>query len=73
MKILIQVKLSPVLASQWDGTAFLRTLKKLLCFFEECRKRWNNIAWKQIAGRDYETIQSKDGEAEVDNVEEIHG
>jgi hypothetical protein len=62
-----------VFALRWNGTDFLRMTKKLLCFIQECRETWGNIAWKQIEDEKYRAIDPKKGKAETENVDNMHG
>ena len=72
MKICLPVKVVFVFALRWDSTEFLRTTKKLLCFVQEYRETWGNIAWKQVEDEEYWAVDAKKGEAETDNIDDIH-
>jgi hypothetical protein len=39
-----------------------------LCYSQECREDWDDLIWKKIAEVEYETIDSKEGEAEAEDV-----
>jgi hypothetical protein len=47
-------------------------IEKLPRFVEECREKWDGIAWKQIADVKYEAIHPKNGETEGKDVETMH-
>ncbi len=64
--------MNPAFALRRDSADFLRMFKKLLCFFQKCRERWDDVAWKQIAEVKYKAINSKNGEAEAENVDKMH-
>jgi len=72
MKIRLPVKLAFVFALQWDSATFFRTMKKLLCFVQECRDTWGEIAWKQIEDEKYGTIDPKKGKAETEYIDDMH-
>ena len=61
-----------VFALRWNSTDFLRTTKKLLCFVQECRETWSNIAWKEIEDEKYGTINPKEGKGETEDVDNMH-
>lgn len=65
-KTYLAVKAVVVFALGWNSADFLRTMKKLLCFFQERRKTWGKIAWKQIADEEYRIIDPKKGEAKTE-------
>jgi hypothetical protein len=46
--------------------------KKLLCFVQDRREEWGDIAWKQIAGANDYTIYPKKGYAKAKNVDSFH-
>jgi len=46
MKIYLLVKVVFAFALWWNSTDFLRPTKKLLCFVQQCRETWGDIAWK---------------------------
>ena len=64
--------MSPMLAVQWDGIDTLGVAEKQLCFVQMCRKKWDYIAWKQIAEREKQAIKSKDREAKAQCVDYHH-
>ena len=68
----IPVKAELVFALRWNSAGLLCTSKKLLRFVEECREKWGDIAWEQIASEEYGAIDAKKGEAETKNVDETH-
>jgi len=55
-------------AFRWDGIDRLGMDEKLLCFVQARRKKWDYIAWKQIAERKDQAINSEDGEAKTECV-----
>ena len=59
-------------AFRWDGIGRLGITEKLLCFAQTRRKKWDYIAWNQIAERGGQAIKPKDGEAEADCVDYKH-
>lgn len=67
-----QVKISPMFASRWDGIDRFGMAEKLLCFIQAHRKKWDHIAWNQIAERKDQAINSKDGEAKAECVDYKH-
>jgi hypothetical protein len=64
--------MSPMFAFRWDGIDLLGMGEKLLCFVQARRKKWDYIAWDQIAEGKDQAINSKDGEAEAECVEYTH-
>ena len=63
------VKLAFVFALWGDGTDFLRTTKKLVGFVQQRGEKRGNLAWKQIADKEYGAI---DAEKEADDVDSRH-
>jgi hypothetical protein len=47
-------------ALRWDCADFLCTIKELLCFVQECGEKRDDVAWKQKAKLECETIDSKE-------------
>jgi len=45
MKTRLQVKLAFGFTPRWDSTDFCRAAEKLLCFIQECREAWGDVAW----------------------------
>ena len=72
MKTHLPVKLAFVFTLRWDGADFFCTTKKLVCFVEECRETWGDIAWKQTEYEKYGAIYPKKGKAETENVDNMH-
>jgi hypothetical protein len=42
-KISIQIKMGSMFALRWNGADGLGTIKKLPCFVQEFRKKWDEI------------------------------
>ena len=59
-------------AFRWDGIDLLGVAEKLLCFVQACRKKWDYIAWNQIAEGKDQAINSKNGEAKAECVDYKH-
>jgi len=47
-------------------------IKKLLRFVQVRRKTWDDVVWNQVTEGGDETINSKEGEAKVEYVDEMH-
>jgi hypothetical protein len=71
-KIFIPVKSEPVFALRWNCADFLCATKKFPRFVKECGEEWSDIAWKQIVDEEYGTIDAQDGEAETNDVDDLH-
>ncbi len=69
IKIFVQVKTSLIFAFMGDGIDRLGLSKKLLCFVQVDRKKWDDIAWNQIAEGKDDAINSKEGKGKTENVD----
>jgi hypothetical protein len=47
-------------------------IEELPRLVQECEKKWDGIAWEQIAKVKYEAIYSKNGETKAENVDTVH-
>ena len=68
----VPVKSEPVFALRWNCAALLCTRKEVFGLVKEGRENWGDVAWKEIAGEEYGAIYAKKGEAETQDVDEMH-
>jgi hypothetical protein len=72
-KISVQVKMGSKFALRWNGADSLGAIKKMPCFVQESRKKWDKITWKEeIPEVKQKLIDPKDGEAEAKGVRKTH-
>ena len=64
--------MTPMFAFRWYGIDRLGMAEKLLCFVQPHGKKWDYVAWNQIAERKDQAINSKDGEAKAECVDYKH-
>jgi len=57
---------------EWDCADGLGIVKKLSCLSQECREDWGDVTWKKIAEVEYKTVDSKEGEAEAEDINKTH-
>lgn len=72
MKSRLPVKQVFVFTLRWDGTDFFRTAKKLLRFAQECREMRDDIVWKYREDEEQRAAYTKKGEADTENVDNVH-
>jgi hypothetical protein len=72
MKSRLPVKLAFVFTLRWDSADFFRTTKKLLRFVQECREIRGDIAWRYREDEEQRATNTKKGEAETENVDNVH-
>ena len=71
-KLVAQGKVRADFTLGWDCADGLGIVKKLSCFGQECRENRDDITWKKIAEVEYKTVDSKEGEAEAEDVNQRH-
>jgi hypothetical protein len=54
-------KFALVFTLQFNGADFFRMTKKSVCFVQDRRDEWGNIAWKQTVEVSDDTIDPKKG------------
>ena len=71
-KLVAQGKVRADFTLGWDCADGFSIVKKLSRFGQECRDNRDDITWEKIAEVEYETVDSKEGEAEAEDVNKTH-
>ena len=71
-KLVAQGKVRADFTLGWDCADGLSIVKKLSHFGQECRENRDDITWEKIAEVENKTVNSKEGEAEAEDINKTH-